>query len=72
MKVIHKQIYKRGMFGGVSNTTLCGRVRNGGDYNVAEPGEQVTCLFCLKLIAAKGEPEDGKHLLRETESDRKD
>ena len=55
-KVLHRQIYKAGPFGGTLNTTLCGRVRNDQDYNVALEGEEVTCFFCKKIILERGEP----------------
>ncbi len=49
--VSHKQIYQRSALGGVSNTTLCGRVNNwenekNGGSNVEE---KFTCKFCLKV-----------------------
>lgn len=62
-RVRHRQIYKPGPFGGVINTTLCGRVRNEQDYNVAEQGEEVTCSYCRRLIAQHGEPDTGEDLL---------
>jgi len=47
-KVLHKQIYRKGPWGGEINTTICGRVRNGqGDYNIADTDAGVTCHFCL-------------------------
>lgn len=50
-KVLHKQIYRPTPFGsGQVNTTLCGRVRNGGDYNVADDDHGVTCKFCRRLM----------------------
>lgn len=52
-KVLHKQIYKPTIFGsGEVNTTLCGRVRNLEDYNVAEKDSEITCKFCLRIINA--------------------
>lgn len=50
-KVTHRQIYKPA-FGGIANTTVCGRVRNDTDYNVAEDHEAPTCTYCLRAIAA--------------------
>ena len=36
------------------NTTLCGRVSSAGaDYNVSDKSNEVTCKFCLKLMAKK-------------------
>jgi hypothetical protein len=59
-QVSHRQVYRKGPFGGTINTTYCGRVRNGQDYNVAENGEQVTCHFCKLAIEERGEPIDYK------------
>lgn len=53
-KVLHKQVYRKGTFGGIKNTTLCGRVRNGNDYNVADTDAEVTCKFCLKRMQKAG------------------
>lgn len=54
-EVIHQQIFKPGMFGGVVNTTICGRVDNSKqDLNV--DGGAVTCKFCLRIIAAGNSP----------------
>lgn len=55
-QVKHRQVYRPGSFGGTVNTTYCNRVRSGQDYNVAEDGEEVTCFFCKKAIAERGEP----------------
>lgn len=55
-QVLHRQVYKKGPFGGTINTTYCNRVRNNQDYNVAENGEKVTCKFCQKIISLRGEP----------------
>lgn len=49
-KVLHQHIWSPNSFGGVTNTTLCRRVRNGGDYNIAENGEAVTCKFCIAML----------------------
>lgn len=49
-KVLHKQIYKPGPFGGTLNTTACRRVHAGDDYNVADHDEQVSCKFCRKIM----------------------
>ncbi len=49
--VIHRQIYKPSAFGGVSNTTLCGRVSNAAeDLNVDGSSADVTCKFCLGIL----------------------
>jgi len=49
MAVSHKQIFKPGAFGGVSNTTLCGRVDNSGDdMNV---DDKVTCKICRDILS---------------------
>lgn len=55
-QVKHRQLCRAGPFGGVVNTTLCNRVRNQQDYNVAEDGEEVTCSYCRRAIAERGEP----------------
>lgn len=53
-KINHQHIYKPGMFGGVSSTTLCARVDNStNDRNV---DDNVTCKFCRKIIAAGVSP----------------
>jgi hypothetical protein len=62
-RVLHRQIYRPGLWGGIVNTTLCGRVRNGHDYNVAEEGQDVTCSFCRQAIKQQGEPDAGRHLV---------
>jgi hypothetical protein len=49
-QVKHLQVYKPAAFGGVVNTTICGRVRNNQDYNVADSREDVTCSYCKQLI----------------------
>jgi|HubBroStandDraft_3_1064219.scaffolds.fasta_scaffold845768_1 hypothetical protein len=56
-KVLHKQIYKPTPFGnGQINTTICGRVRNDTDYNhVADTDAEMTCFFCLKIMADRRE-----------------
>ena len=48
--VLHKQIYKRGVFGGTVNTTLCGRLHQGEDMNVSIRDDEVTCKFCLRRL----------------------
>jgi hypothetical protein len=48
--VLHKQLYKRNAFGGETNTTLCRRVRNEQDYNVADSDAEVTCKFCRRIL----------------------
>lgn len=60
-KVLHRQVYKQGPFGGTINTTYCGRVRSGQDYNVALEGEEVTCFFCKAKISERGEPKQFNH-----------
>lgn len=49
-KVLHKHLYRH--WGTTTiNTTVCGRVRNNQDYNVADTDEEVTCKFCLNIMA---------------------
>jgi len=49
-KVLHRHIWKPGALGGTVNTTLCGRVDNSGDYNIADTDDEVTCSFCRKML----------------------
>jgi len=59
MKVTHKQIYIKGVFGGIANTTLCGRVSDACvDANVADGEEKITCKLCLRIQA---DPEHWQH-----------
>ena len=55
--VIHKQIYRRGPFGGVLNTTLCGRLHAGQEHNCTEKDSEVTCKFCLAKLQALRKPQ---------------
>jgi hypothetical protein len=49
--VVHRQIYKPSAFGGVTNTTLCGRVSNASDdLNVEGRSKDVTCKFCPGIL----------------------
>lgn len=48
--VTHLQIYRKNALGGVTNTTLCNRVRNGTDYNNTTVDAEVTCKFCLRNL----------------------
>ena len=51
MTVLHRHIWKPTLGNsGVINTTLCGRVDNSGDYNVADSDSEVTCMFCRRLL----------------------
>lgn len=54
-QVLHKQIYRKNVFGGTLNTTICRRVRNQQDYNVADTDAEVTCKFCLSIMKRKQE-----------------
>lgn len=49
MPVIHEGIYKPNVFGGVTTTTLCGRVSNACDDGM-NVGDAVTCKFCLRIL----------------------
>ena len=51
----HKQIYKEGVFGGLQNTTLCGRVNNyqNEKNDGANVSEDFNCKFCLKMAKTK-------------------
>lgn len=53
-QVVHKQVYRRGPFGGTLNTTICGRTRAGRDINNDGDGEAVTCLMCLRRMTPNG------------------
>lgn len=51
MTVLHRHIWKQTRDGhGTISTTLCGRVDNSGDYNVADTDDEVTCKFCRRLL----------------------
>lgn len=53
-RVLHKQLYRKNGFGGVTNTTLCGRVRGDQtDMNVADADDEVTCKFCLRRLGKR-------------------
>lgn len=49
-KVVHKQVYRKGPFGGTLNTTVCGRLHSGNEHNCSDVDREVTCKVCLKLI----------------------
>lgn len=53
--VRHHQIYRSTAFGGALNTTLCGRMSGclAEGMNVAVGNEDVTCKFCLAILARK-------------------
>lgn len=50
---LHKDRQRRNAFGGTTYTTLCGRMnRQSSDgMNIADTDAEVTCKFCLKLMA---------------------
>lgn len=49
--VIHMQLIRKNAFGGMTNTTLCNRMRCTFDgMNLTDKKEKVTCKFCLKLL----------------------
>lgn len=51
--VIHKSLVRSGPFGGTLTTTLCGRMQTTQDgMNI---GDTVTCKFCLKEMARRGQ-----------------
>lgn len=54
MAVNHQQIYKQNAFGGITNTTVCGRVDNSLEDANKDAGE-VTCKHCLRII------KEGRH-----------
>ena len=53
-KVLHKQIYRHLPWGGIINTTICGRVHQGHDYNVAEDDAGVSCTYCQRIMQQRG------------------
>jgi len=54
-QVSHQQVFIPNAFGGVTNTTICGRVDNSKDDLNVEAAE-VTCKFCLRIIAEGRSP----------------
>jgi hypothetical protein len=64
-KISHKQIYKKGVFGGITNTTLCGRVNNfESDKNDGmNVDDDFNCKFCLRIAST----EYGKRIINESE-----
>ena len=48
--VTHQQIFKESVFGGILNTTLCGRMSHTDDDGM-NVGDAVTCKLCLKINA---------------------
>jgi len=62
MKITHCQIYKKGVFGGLTNTTLCGRVN---DYeNEKNDGMNVANDFNCKLCIKASKTAWGKKLIK--------
>ncbi len=62
MSVLHRHIWKPIFAGGTINTTLCGRVDNSGDYNVADTDDGVTCMFCRRLLDTEATNHNSKWL----------
>lgn len=60
-KVSHKQIYKKGVFGGTLNTTLCGRVNNW--ENEKNDGMNIDDNFNCKLCLRIAQTELGKKII---------
>ncbi len=54
--VTHKQIYQDNAFGGITNSTLCGRVNNHeSDKNEgANVSEGFNCYFCKQIANSWG------------------
>lgn len=52
-KVLHRHLWKPSAFGGTCCTTLCGRVDNSADYNVADTDDEVTCSYCRAILDGK-------------------
>lgn len=53
--VVHKQVYRRGPFGGVVNRTVCGKQANGDDMNATDGQPEVTCKLCLRMLESRPE-----------------
>ncbi|MBC8718777.1 hypothetical protein [Ochrobactrum sp. Marseille-Q0166] len=52
--VTHHHIFKPVFSTDVASTTLCNRVDNSSnDANVADAGEVVTCILCLRILAGE-------------------
>lgn len=51
---LHKHKNRPNRFGGTTYTTLCGRMNaaSSDGMNVAETEAEVTCKFCLRIMAA--------------------
>lgn len=54
--VTHQGIMKPNAFGGVTTTTLCGRM-SGATADPINSGEDVTCKLCRKILDT---PNDGR------------
>ena len=52
-RVLHKSWVKANAFGGTTYTTQCNRVsgRGADGMNIADSDAEVTCKFCLQIIA---------------------
>lgn len=55
---LHKSDNRPNKYGGTNYRTLCGRTngRSLDGMNVADTDEEVTCAFCLKIMARKEQP----------------
>jgi hypothetical protein len=52
--VMHLSVTRPGAWGGTLTTALCGRLRTLNDgMNLAETEKDVTCKFCLKMLAKR-------------------
>lgn len=49
---LHKSVTRNDRFGGITTTTLCGRMNKACDdrMNIADDDVGVTCRFCLQSI----------------------
>jgi hypothetical protein len=54
---VHMQRVRPGVFGGTVNGTLCNRMRVLADgMNLTDNRAEVTCSFCLRMLAAQDKP----------------
>jgi hypothetical protein len=58
MTKTHMQKVRPGVFGGTVNGTLCNRIRVlSGGMNLTDNRAEVTCSFCLRMLAAQDKPQ---------------
>lgn len=58
---VHLGVTRKGAFGGIKTTSLCGRLRTLSDgMNLAGDEKQVTCAFCLARMAPSRRPPNNR------------